>query len=273
MGAYNFLRFPGFKDKAVTFSYDDGQIHDRRLVDIFNQYGLKCTFNLNSGWLDDNHVQPSEFKSLYLDSSHEIAVHGLHHQPPVGLPELLVTQDIIEDRKNLEKYTGRIIRGAAYPYGAYNDIVVESLRACGISYCRTINATGSFEIPTDWIRLRPTCHHNDPLLDFADKFLAPPLSPAFWFNNPKLFYVWGHSFEFANNNNWHIIEDFAKKIGNRDDIWYATNIEIFDYVTAFDRLEFSADASLVYNPSAIDVYIDYNYHKLVIPAGKTVEIK
>ena len=35
--------------KAVTFSYDDGIEQDRRLVEIFNRYGMKCTFNLNTG--------------------------------------------------------------------------------------------------------------------------------------------------------------------------------------------------------------------------------
>ena len=39
-------------------------------------------------------------------------------------------------------------------------------------------------------------------------------------------------FEFDNNDNWNVIEEFAKKIGNREDIWYATNIEIYDYVNS-----------------------------------------
>ena len=39
------------KMKALTFSYDDGTLQDRRLVEIFNKYGLKATFNLNSGLL------------------------------------------------------------------------------------------------------------------------------------------------------------------------------------------------------------------------------
>ena len=34
--------------KAITFSYDDGVTQDKRLVDIFNKYGLKATFNINS---------------------------------------------------------------------------------------------------------------------------------------------------------------------------------------------------------------------------------
>ena len=41
--------FPGGKHKVLTMSYDDGQIHDRRLIEIFNKYGIKGTFHLNSG--------------------------------------------------------------------------------------------------------------------------------------------------------------------------------------------------------------------------------
>lgn len=39
------------KKKAITFSFDDGGTQDFRLVQIFNKYGLKATFNLNSGLL------------------------------------------------------------------------------------------------------------------------------------------------------------------------------------------------------------------------------
>ena len=46
------LCYPQWKDRAVTFSYDDGQVFDRSLVDIFNEYDLKSTFHLNSGTLD-----------------------------------------------------------------------------------------------------------------------------------------------------------------------------------------------------------------------------
>ena len=38
--------FPGGKHKALTLSYDDGRIQDRKLVEIFNRYGLRATFNL-----------------------------------------------------------------------------------------------------------------------------------------------------------------------------------------------------------------------------------
>lgn len=69
--------FPGGKPQALTFSYDDGTVHDRRLVEIFNRFGMKGTFNLNSGVVADNRVLPDEYKELY--QGHEIACHGLTH--------------------------------------------------------------------------------------------------------------------------------------------------------------------------------------------------
>ena len=66
------------KMKAITFSYDDGVTQDKRLVDIFNKYGLKATFNINSELLgrknqlvregvtvEHNKLSPSEIKDIY----------------------------------------------------------------------------------------------------------------------------------------------------------------------------------------------------------------
>ena len=88
----------------------------------------------------------------------------------------------------------------------------------------------------------------------------------------QLFYVWGHSYEFDDCDNWQVIEALAQYIANRDDIWYATNGEIFEYLQACKRLEFSADGSMVKNPTAVDIYIDYLYKQRIVPAGKTIRI-
>ena len=58
--------------------------------------------------------------------------------------------------------------------------------------------------------------------------------------------LWGHSYEFEADGNWDVIERFAAYTGNRDEIWYATNLELYDYMTAYDRLLFSADGSMVW---------------------------
>ena len=67
---YEFLRFPGGKPKAVTFSYDDGCRDDIRLAQIANSYGIKCTFNINSGLIAKNpnewHLTADEIKNTLL---------------------------------------------------------------------------------------------------------------------------------------------------------------------------------------------------------------
>ncbi|MFR6641755.1 MAG: polysaccharide deacetylase [Christensenellales bacterium] len=52
-------------------------------------------------------------------------------------------------------------------------------------------------------------------------------------------------------------------------MWYATNGEIFDYVEAFERLEWSVDRSTIFNPSATDVFLHLDGRDVLVPAGKT----
>ncbi len=176
----------------------------------------------------------------------------------------------LKDRIELKKIFYRQIRGMAYAYGRYTEETLQILKNCGIKYSRTTDSTRNFLIPTNWLELMPTCHHNDEkLFELLDAFLASE-EEKYYMRLPRLFYLWGHSYEFDNNNNWEVIEKFAKKVGNRDDVWYATNIEVYEYVKAFDSLEFSMDGRIVYNPSGFDVYIDY-YGKNVIHPGETVD--
>ena len=94
-----------------------------------------------------------------------------------------------------------------------------------------------------------TCHHNDPqLMELAHKFVDMKTV------RPQLFYLWGHSYEFEGNDNWNVIEEFSEYMGGRDDIWYATNMEIYEYIDAYNKLVFSADAETIYNPTAKTVY-------------------
>jgi uncharacterized membrane protein YkoI len=59
------MNFHG-KRKAVTFSFDDGVTQDRRLAELFNRYGMKCTFNINSDLLG----RPGEVKVAGIPVSH-----------------------------------------------------------------------------------------------------------------------------------------------------------------------------------------------------------
>lgn len=75
-----YMRFPQGKSKALTFSYDDGVRSDIRLVEIFDKYGIKGTFNLNLPLCDDEgrHIRltEEEMLSLFQNSPHEVALHA-----------------------------------------------------------------------------------------------------------------------------------------------------------------------------------------------------
>ena len=266
------MRFPGGKAKCLTLSYDDGVINDLRLAGLFEKKGLKCTFNLNSGtWNDKEYddytsvhrrLMLEKAKELYTRSGFEVASHAVTHPHLEKLPAVNCTKEILEDRIALERDFGRVVRGFAYPYGTWNDTVITSLKACGMCYARTVWSSHSFDIPQDWLVLRPTCHHEDPELNrLADRFLnEDPRWP-----DAKLFYVWGHSYEFDFKDNWEIIEDFTDRVSGREDIWYATNIEVYDYVKAYESLIFDACMTTAVNPSALDLWF--------VMEGKTYEVK
>ena len=181
-------------------------------------------------------------QKLYLSSGNEVAVHGYTHPYLNTLDQTAVIEDISKDRKILEEMTGGIVRGMAYPFGTYNDDVVNTLKTLGIVYARTTKVNERFDLPTDWLRLEATCHHKHPeLFDIAERFLAIEPKKGMITDPCRMFYMWGHSYEFDKvEGAWERMEEFASVIGGHDDVWYATNIEIYDYVQAFHSLVFTS---------------------------------
>ena len=280
----NYMLFPDGKNKALTLSYDDGVQQDIRLIETLDKYGLKCTFNINSYSFEEEEREfapgqvhrrmarreAAEVYSKAIANGHEVATHGYSHPFLDKLPSEMVSYEIVEDRKRLEEMFGKVIKGHAYPYGATSAKVVDVLRNCGILYARTTAATKRFDIPTDWLRLPSTCHHNEPsLMQLADQFLNEPSR----YPNPKLFYLWGHTYEFDNNNNWEVIEKFAEYVGNRNDVWYANNMQVYEYVEAYRALQFSSNGNTVYNPSCHTVWFISGTDKVKVAPGETVKIR
>ncbi len=273
-----YMRYPGGTAKALTFSYDDGVRQDIRLAAVFAQYGLKATFNLCSSLLASEEggrfLTAEEAKALYDNPLFEVASHTVNHPSlPLGDPAA-VYAEVVLDRKALEELMGTRVHGMGYPFGTYNEQVVDIMRHAGIHYARTVKSSYSFDLPTDWLVLHPTCHHNDPrLFELADKFIAlEPDKQHESHQEAKLFYVWGHSYEFDTNNNWHRIEEFAEKMAGREDIWYATNEEIYDYQRAYTRLRYDAAATMMYNPTCYDIWYCDNGRCSVIRSGETVKL-
>ena len=277
---YFYPVFPNGKEKVFTLSYDDGIDSDEKLVEMMRRHGVRGTFNICSGRMPDE-PQPHDETHLWrkmtvqkclevYGEDMEIAIHGANHPWWARLPSDAAMLDILEDRRALERMTGKIIRGGAYPEGSFSDSVVETLRLAGVAYCRTTKSTGDLTVlPGDPLRLRPTCHHTDPrLMELAQKFADAPQN-----GKMRMFYVWGHTFEFVRENNWQLMEDLLTLVGGREDVWYATNIEMIDYLDAVKRLEYNVDQTLVHNPTATELWLCCSGAEPVcVPAGATVSL-
>ena len=230
------------KKKALTFSFDDGVKQDLRLIELFNKYGLKGTFNINSDLLGKENllwhfgmsvshdkVTKREVRERYV--GHEVAVHTLTHPNLTTLEEKEIVRQVEKDRKALSKMCGYEVVGMAYPCGGVNNddrtakIIAEKT---GVKYARTITSTDTLDVARDNLyRFDPTCHIlQDNINEIVDEFLSCDGEEE------RLLYIWGHSYELdggavnPNGMDWEKFEAICKKLSGKADIYYATNAEI-----------------------------------------------
>ena len=276
------MLFPEGKSKALILSFDDGTVSDRRLVKLINDYDLKGTFHLNSNKLDTKgYLTKEEIKSLF--KGHEVSVHTANHPNLTVLSKIDIIYEVVEDRKELERLTGNLVRGMAYPFGNTNDLVIDAIKGLGIEYARTVKDSYNFTIPEDFLRWDPSIHQfgkayfiaNDSMNDKKEmagfyKLVADFLKSG----SPALLDVWGHSWENDGvGNRWGEMENFFKIVSNRSDINYTTQIALVDYINAFKNLKISVDKKVISNLSSMDVYLKLDDKPYKILAGAQLSIK
>ena len=225
------------KKKAITFSYDDGVTQDIRLIELFNKYGMKCTFNVNSGTLGQegaliredvrvNHtkIAPELIRSVY--EGHEVATHSVTHPYLTRLTDSEIIREIEDDRIRLSELVGYEVTGHAYPMGDCDERVANLLKNhTGVTYARTVVSTHSFDLQDNLYLFNPTVYHHremDEMFRLGEEFLSLKT------DEPKLLYVWGHAYEFDIHNDWRRFEEFLEMMSGRSDIFYGTNKECFD---------------------------------------------
>lgn len=259
--------YPNKTRRIVTFSYDDGHEADERLIALFNQYGVKATFHLNGlNYIGKTEAELDAVRTRY--RGHEIACHTLRHGWPADMSDVSVVNETMEDRKILERIAGYPVVGMSYPSGSFNEHTAQVMHACGILYSRTTRATDRFALPDDFLRWHPTCHHRN-ALGLCPTFLNNLDSE--WY--PPLFYIWGHSHEFHNEADWNEMETLVKTLAGDERIWYATNLEIYNYKTAQRALRVSADERILYNPTDTDIWVEKDKADVIyIPAGQTITL-
>ncbi len=213
--------------KSVTFSFDDGVKQDVRFVELLNKYGMKGTFNLNTGiasevhrWVykgvDVIHMNKADMLDLY--KGHEVAVHTLTHPFLEKLDEQKIHEQVYGDKCNLEDWYGEEVVGMAYPYGTYDDRVVEIVKNCGIKYARTTKITPDFTPQEDLLRFKSSCCFTSPDLDsIIDRFIKSES------DQKQVLYIWGHTYQLGVDMSWEAFEDVCKRLTSVEGLVFETN--------------------------------------------------
>ncbi len=272
MNTINFS-WPEGKSGALTSSWDDGVASDRRLVELFNKKGLKGSFYLSSahigkteaqsGWKD--YVTAEEMPTLY--QGHEVGSHTVHHPYLWKLPLEAARWEMVEDRRKLEEIMGCPIRGFVFPFGrGIGNIHLSTLaRDCGFRYARLSTAAEGFELPGDFLSWHVTTHCRGKTDELWKKFVAHH-------HTDKLFYMWGHSYEFDDHQAWDSIETFAEMAAATPGIWHATNRDIYAYVSAWRSLVCSVDMTSFSNTGGKTVWFTCKDKLYSIAPGETLRV-
>ena len=226
--------FPGGKSKAFNVTYDDGVLQDVRFVELLNKYGLKGTFNLNSGLMENEFEwthesgrvikRLSKERAVPLYRGHEIACHTLTHPYMNDLSEQEILHELQADKANLEKLFGREVKGFAVPFDYYSERIENCVRKSGFSYARISEESRSFTPQTDYYNWKATVFHTDPELEkLTRQFIESDQELA-------IFQIVGHSYDLDVEDMWDRIENVFRQIAAHDEILPMTTIEIVEYL-------------------------------------------
>lgn len=199
--------------KIFILSFDDGTIYDRQFVALLNQYGIRATFNLNSGledfvWYYEDQFPIrrqilSETVEQYRD--HEVASHSLHHHWLNTLTPPQLSREIGDDCATLKQIFGLDDIGFAVPFTACGEREIRLIRKY-VRYIRLSAFSDSFALPEDLYHIPIHGLYNDPdIREKIGKFAKNTLPVS-------LFVLAGHSYEFEVLNHWQYTEDLIRFI-------------------------------------------------------------
>lgn len=229
--------------KYFTLSFDDGITQDYKIMEICRKYNFKgITFNINSGlcganweWVADmigvpgtahQRLTKEELKNGAYDGF-DVAAHTVNHASmcdydnnPAG-----VFKEVQKDAFNLEKLTGTMPLGMAWPGGdsVYTEQSIENVyKYTTIRYARGTTPTYSFALPERFLKWEPTCSIVESnTMSLAKEFIeAEP-------TEDMLFYVWGHGYELDAFNLYDTLEQLIKMMSEDENIVCVSNTEFY----------------------------------------------
>lgn len=200
-------------DKIFLISFDDGTVWDRRFVELLNKYGIKATFNLNSGLEDFVWQYEDRFPvrrqiladTVELYRGHEIASHSLHHHWLNTLTPPQLSREVGDDCAALKQLFGLQEIGFGVPFTACNEREVKIIRKF-VRYIRLSEFSDSFAPPADPYHIPIHALYNQP--DVRERIAAFAESDL----PVALFVMAGHSYELEVLDHWGYMEELLQYI-------------------------------------------------------------
>ena len=198
--------------KYFVFSIDDGTIYDEITIGMFNKYGIKGTFNLNSEldnytWYYEDRLPITRFvlkDHIDLYEGHEVASHTLSHPHLDEIPDDRVIMEVKRDKKNLEKIFNREITSFATPFHTSGEREITIIKNnVDIKNIRLSSLDESFSFPKDPYHILCTAYKIDKGLELIKQFHEV---------DEGLFVYAGHSYDFYVGNCWDKLETLIKEI-------------------------------------------------------------
>lgn len=199
--------------KIFLISFDDGTVWDCRFVELLNKYGMKATFNLNSGLEDFVWQYEDRFPvrrqvladTLELYRGHEVASHSLHHHWLNTLTPPQLTREVGDDCAALKELFGLSEIGFGVPFTACGEREINIIRKF-VRYIRLSEFSDRFAPPKDPYHIPIHALYNQPdirarIARFAESDL--PVS---------LFVMAGHSYELEVLDHWGYMEELLQYI-------------------------------------------------------------
>lgn len=265
--------YPGGKRKAFNVTYDDGVLQDVRLVSLLNTYGIKGTFNLNSGLMEQEfewvHPNGMTVKRLSREAvqglydGHEVASHTLTHPYMSSLSESEILHQMSADKENLEGLFGREVLGFAVPFSYYSDAIADCARKAGFTYARMSEFSLGYCPWQDRYYWKCGFYHVEPgLRDYVEGLLYTEEELA-------LCQIVGHSYDLDAENLWGVTEDIFCVVSQRDDVWLATHLQIVEYLMAMSRLEIRDGVAI--NHSNSHLWMEVNQKPVCLRPGEWIK--
>ena len=231
------------KEMIVTISWDDGQKLDLKFANLLKKYGLKGTFYISPRHREwDKEKLLSDEEIYQLSRDFEIGCHTMTHQWLTKIREDQAYREILDSKLFLESIIKKEIKSFCYPYGNYNDKIINLVKKEGFIVGRT-SKRHSFNYPQDPLILETTLHTYNHILDlfrilkFSKFSLLEFYKNLDWENLAKrmfdyilerggVYHLWGHSKEIDARNQWSKLENVLIYVSGKKNIRYLTNAEI-----------------------------------------------